>query len=223
MNTRIIYAASNAQPPVAKKYTAIAFDLLNVLLDWQPKQQVQELFPNTNAVEIIVTILKSAPWRDFNRGTISLSELAHVTHHLYGFNTEFTQQILTALPQQLPEITRGLDILHAAKSQGYKVYALSNAPKPFLEALIQNHHFFELFDGIMASYEVGSRKPEPAPYIAFLKKFSINPADLFFIDDLAANVQAGADLGIDGAVCENHEQVIQLMIEHGILKPEPPL
>lgn len=223
MNTRIIYASNNPQIITAKKYTAIAFDLLNVLLDWQPKQQVQELFPNTNAVEIIITILKSAPWQDFNRGTISLNELAHFAHHVYSFDEELTKQIFTVLPQQLPEIPRGLDILRAAKAQGYKVYALSNAPKPFLETLIQNHSLFELFDGIMASYEVGSRKPEPAPYIAFLKKFSINSTELFFIDDLAANVQAAADVGIDGIVCENHEQAIQLMIEHGILKPEPPL
>jgi putative hydrolase of the HAD superfamily len=212
MNTRIIYAANNTHPNSIKKYTAIAFDLLNVLLDWQPKQQVLQLFPNTNAVEIIVTILKSTPWQDFNRGTISLNELAHFANHAYGFDEELTKQILTQLPQHLPEITRGLDILRRAKAQGYKVYVLSNAPKPFLETLIKKHPFFQLFDGVMASYEVGSRKPESAPYIAFLEKFSINAVELFFIDDLAANVQAGADLGIDGIVCQDHEEAIQIMI-----------
>ena len=60
----------------------------------------------------------------------------------------------------------------------------------------------ELYDGAFFSGEVLALKPQPIIYQMFFERFSLDPSECFFIDDLPENVDASIKCGMD-AWCFN--------------------
>ena len=58
---------------------------------------------------------------------------------------------------------------------------------------------FPLLSGYILSSEVGVVKPELEIYQKLLKKYSLDPTESVFIDDIQANLYTAAELGF-----ENH-------------------
>nr|WP_298875110.1 HAD-IA family hydrolase [uncultured Mogibacterium sp.] len=58
----------------------------------------------------------------------------------------------------------------------------------------------EYFDGIFYSATFQCLKPQDIIYERFLKHFSLEARDCFFIDDLAENIAGAKKAGMDGAV-----------------------
>ncbi|MBM3887027.1 HAD family phosphatase, partial [Candidatus Dependentiae bacterium] len=199
-------------------YQSIIFDIGNVLIKWQPTTVAEQLFPNTSAPVIIQTLFQNPIWLEFDRGTVDIPGLTNLAVTQYNFDPLLTTQLLSALPYHLPPIHEMTDSLLKAKEQGYRVYILSNMPKPFYEALIKNNSFFKACDGLVASYQINSIKPELDIYKHLLQKFTIDPTSTLFIDDVEANIFAGNSLGIDGIVCKTPETAAQLLESYNILK-----
>ena len=56
------------------------------------------------------------------------------------------------------------------------------------------HPLLERFDALVLSYEVGAVKPEPAIFEAALKAIECRPAECFFADDIAGNIEGEVTL-----------------------------
>ncbi len=54
----------------------------------------------------------------------------------------------------------------------------------------------ELFDAVVISGQVGMRKPSPEIYLHAVRALGQEPGDCVFVDDLARNLGAAAELGI---------------------------
>jgi putative hydrolase of the HAD superfamily len=87
-----------------------------------------------------------------------------------------------------------LDTLHAA---GTPVSLLSNAPHE-LASELRRHHELKRFRHLLFSAELALIKPDPRCYVAALAAIGAGPADVVFVDDRPANIEAAAALGITG-------------------------
>jgi putative hydrolase of the HAD superfamily len=58
----------------------------------------------------------------------------------------------------------------------------------------------EWFDGLILSYEVGLRKPDPRIYQLCQQRAQCEPGECLFIDDLPTNVEAARGIGWQGIV-----------------------
>ena len=65
-----------------------------------------------------------------------------------------------------------------------------------------------MFDVVVISGEVGMRKPEPEIFHLTLEQMGREPADCVFVDDLAHNIAAAADLGITGVRHIDYERIL---------------
>lgn len=200
-----------------KKYSSIIFDLGGVLIDFRPAQLGAAVFPHTDASTIMQTLASDPLWLEFDRGTVSIEDLAEYGNEVYGFDATFTKEILEALPHHLPAVPDMVDLFMQCKQLGFKVYILSNISEPIFHAVTKKHDFFKQCDGIIASYTIKTNKPELGIYQHLLQQFNITPETALFIDDLEANIRAGNALGIDGIVCKNCAEVEQLLRTIGIL------
>ena len=72
-------------------------------------------------------------------------------------------------------------------------------PSYFLET------FTEYPDKIYTSYEAGSTKPDPGIFNYMIKDSKLNPAETIFVDDGAANIVIGKELGFITMQPENGE------------------
>jgi FMN phosphatase YigB (HAD superfamily) len=59
---------------------------------------------------------------------------------------------------------------------------------------------YDCFDAVYASHLMGVAKPDSAFYLRILREEGTAPEDAFFVDDVAANVEAALRLGIAGRV-----------------------
>lgn len=202
--------------PSQKKYTSIIFDIGGVLLDWKPQVLMAQLFPGTNAPAIIQTLTQSSLWHQFDRGIAGISNLGDLAAD-HGFDKIFAMRIVEAIPYNLPALPVTVQLLKTVKALGYKIYILSNMPEPFFPILLEQHDFFDLCDGKVASYTIKQIKPEPPIYRHLLQQFTINPEQALFIDDLEVNIRGGNAEHIDGVVCKDPREVAKLMHKLGII------
>jgi HAD superfamily hydrolase (TIGR01509 family) len=55
--------------------------------------------------------------------------------------------------------------------------------------------WFDLFDGMVISYEINAIKPEPEIYTALIDRYGLNPRQSIFIDDVWANLVGAEAFG----------------------------
>ena len=94
-----------------------------------------------------------------------------------------------------------VDYLSELKS-GYSLYLLSNTNILHLKhfrAIFFNDYGFpidKLFKKTYYSHEIGFRKPNPMAYLKVLEDAALIPGKTLFVDDLKANTDAAAELGM---------------------------
>ena len=93
-----------------------------------------------------------------------------------------------------------LDYLNELRKK-YKVYILSNT-NPYVMGWARSNAFTSAgkpldayVDKIYTSYEAGSTKPDPGIFNYMIKDSKLNPAETIFVDDGAANIVIGKELG----------------------------
>lgn len=145
---------------------------------------------------------------DWLKGTITPQDLLEIIRQTKGSFTNWTEEALVrSLAEMIftPEtfvktrqlIDEAVRFAKEAKQAGHKIYILSNwDPVSFTFMQEEYPEFFNLFDGIVLSGDIGLAKPEPAIFEYILNKYDLDPADTFFIDDQRENVEAARASGI---------------------------
>ena len=101
-----------------------------------------------------------------------------------------------------------IELMRALKRRGYRMALLTNNVRewePHWRSMLPVDELFEL---VVDSAFVGSRKPEPEIYELTVKRLGdgISPADCLFVDDLEVNVEAARELGMRAVRFESNEQ-----------------
>jgi FMN phosphatase YigB (HAD superfamily) len=92
------------------------------------------------------------------------------------------------------------------------VYTLSNIANHHIEAIEKNWNgFFDGAAGLFLSYQLGTRKPEPAIYRHTLEQLGASGEQCFFIDDRPENVEAARVEGFRAHqfIPENHAAILE--------------
>jgi len=99
--------------------------------------------------------------------------------------------------------------VHSAHEQGYITCVCTNNNAARLPALETKFSFYQDFDVVVSSYEVGYTKPSPEIFKVLLQKVGVAPAELIYADDNPGRLQGAIDLGITTFVYENFEQFLK--------------
>jgi glucose-1-phosphatase len=89
----------------------------------------------------------------------------------------------------------------------YRLLALSNTNPIHFEMLKEAYPLLAHFEDFVLSYEVGAAKPEAKIYHEAMARAQSKPAACFFTDDLAVNVTAARELGMDAVQFLSAEQL----------------
>jgi len=98
----------------------------------------------------------------------------------------------------------------------YVIYLLSNTNTIHIDALkrkigrVKWMEFFNLFDKMYLSHEVGLRKPNAAIFEYVLREQNLKPEEVFFIDDSSEHIEAANKLGIKNHHLKNGEEITTL-------------
>ncbi|MFI5332764.1 MAG: HAD-IA family hydrolase [Candidatus Babeliales bacterium] len=119
-------------------------------------------------------------------------------------------------------IKAGVKLVERCKRLGHKVYLMSNMDIEFVDLLKEKYpEIFDQFDGVIISADVKKLKPYRDIYTHTLKKYKINPATCYLIDDQEENIQGAHRHGITGILCDFHhyKEVRNELRKYGVLPP----
>jgi len=200
-----------------KKYKNIIFDLGGVLINFNPKQVIKDLFSNeTHPPFELLEIFHMQPVYDVCKGLISQDEMIDRLAKESKFDKEKIANFFHEIPRRLAPLSQGISFLKKAKKNGYKIYLLSNIDESCYN-IIHQHNFFNIVDGALMSYEHNCAKPEPEIYEKLLNMYNLKAEECLFIDDFQENIDGAQACNIDGIVCDDHDNVEKKLIELGIL------
>lgn len=196
----------------------IILDVGKVLVAWEPKQLMYELGFSEEAVcGVMKAFFDSGIWNETDRGVLSDEEILALAKEQAP---EYKKEILQFWEQlggaiwQLP-YTR--EWIRAIKRAGYRVYILSNYGSWTYETTREKAlDFLEDVDGAIFSYQVKQMKPDLEIFQTLFERFSLNPQECVFLDDLPANIAGAKAAGMQGIVFTGLEDALIELEKMGV-------
>jgi 2-haloacid dehalogenase len=208
---------------VVARRRAVVFDVGAVLIDWNPRYLYRQLFDDEAAMERFLARVCTPEWNarlDAGRPFAeAVEELAAQHPRQADLIRAYRDRWVEMLGGEIEGTVAIVRELHAA---GVPVYALSNWSAETYPLTRPLYPFIDELDGILISGQVGVAKPDPAIYRRFLERFGLDPGDMVFVDDSAANVATARSLGIQSIRFEDSAQTRRDLVRLGFpLAPQP--
>lgn len=149
--------------------------------------------------------------RSFKEGVADLAaQFPHHAHLIQAYHDHWKDSIGVAY-------TDTVDIMKHLKAKGYPLYGLSNWSAETFPYAREKYDFFDLFDGMVISGEVGYVKPEPQIYHLMLEKIGKPAEECLFIDDSLPNINQANTMDFNTIHFSSPEQLKQDLIQLGLL------
>lgn len=198
---------------------AVVFDYGNVLLEWNPRYVYERYFPNDpDAMERFFHEVNFMEWnaqqdkgRPFAEGVAELSkEFPQHARLIQAYHDHWKDSI--------GEAHWGtVEIMKRLKQAGYLLYGLSNWSAETFPLMREEYDFFNLFDDMVISGEVGHVKPQPEIFHILLDKIGRPAQECLFIDDSLANIQQAQRIGFATVHFESPEHLAKALREMKLL------
>jgi putative hydrolase of the HAD superfamily len=120
---------------------------------------------------------------------------------LDGFGERYFQQLKPNEPM--------IDYMRELRGRGYRMAICTNNIREWEARWRAMLPVDEIFDVVVDSAFVGSRKPEPRIYEITLERLDASPDRTVFIDDIEVNCEGARELGITAVRFRSTEQAIE--------------
>lgn len=195
----------------------IILDIGNVLARFGWKEYLNDCGYDEETLQgVIHATVQSRFWKEWDRGSREESELIEqCVTQAPRYEKEiraFFDHILTMVQEY--DYTEGF--MKQLKENGYKLYLLSNYSRWHFENDSKKFKFIKHVDGGIISYQINHVKPEAEIYEALIQKYSINPEEAVFLDDLQENLDGAKIFGFHTILVQSHEQSLQDLRDLGV-------
>ena len=197
---------------------AIIFDFGGVLLDWNPRYLYRKLFPDEQAIDRFLAEIGFYEWnpkQDAGRPfSVAVAELCarhpHYCELIRAYDERFLESVGGAIPGTV-------DILRRLHRAGFPLYGLSNWSAEKFRLVRPAYKFFDWFQDMVISGEVGVIKPDRRIFQLLLHKAARPAGQCLLIDDSPVNIAAAQDLGFQTIQFHNPEQLAAELVSRGLL------
>ncbi len=201
------------------KALTIVFDLGGVLMDWSPYHlYCDRLGLNRQEVDRFLKEVDFSGWNiEQDRGRSFAEATAELTARFPKYRElihAYDQRYLDSVGGSIQPV---VDLLGKLKGAGYPLYVLSNWPAEKFALVRPQYPFFEWFDGMVISGEVGMVKPDRDIFELLLERVDRPAGECLFIDDHVSNINAARELGFQTIQFLSAEQLETELLHMGIL------
>ena len=201
-----------------RKYSAIVFDLGQVLLRFDYKYFVEKV--NRHKAGIGERFLEHYKnnyeiHRDFEKGLIS--EKYFISRMLEFLDHTIDEETFCKYWSDIFSFNDDVIALLPLLKKKYKLYLISNTNSIHKKYGYQNYEFLKLFDKLILSHEVKFIKPEKEIYLEVQKVSGFPSEEHIFVDDILEYVDAAKSLGWDGIQFVGYEDLVMNLKQRNIL------
>ncbi|MGF1460799.1 MAG: HAD family hydrolase [Leptolyngbyaceae cyanobacterium] len=176
--------------------THIVADMGGVLVQLQWSERISHLLGRSVPIEELHQLwINAKSTVDFETGRTNFDEFAR--DFIQEFRLEVSPSIVQAEFLEFVQAPMAnCDRLLQNLKQTYHLSLLSNTNPAHYQKLRDRYHFYEPFDAVFLSHELGLMKPDLAIFQHVLTQLRVIPDAVAFFDDGAQNVAAAQKLGI---------------------------
>jgi len=195
----------------------VLFDLGNVIIpvDFRRCHEALALVCPHSPESVPKILGKSGLPRRFEQGEVSAEDFVAETCRLLDMKINYEQfwDVWTRI--FLPDTLIPESLLEGLR-RSHRLLLLSNTNPIHFEVARERYPLMRHFDGFVLSYEVGAMKPAPQIYREAIARSGCRPEECFFIDDLAENVEAALQQGMDAVQFQSFGQLEEEMHGRGL-------
>lgn len=199
---------------------AVAFDVGNVLVEWNPRLLYRTLFDDPAAMEWFLANVCTESWnaaldagQPFAEGVAELSRAWPAYAELIAcYDTRWTEMLGRPHADTVA-------LMLGLQRGGYGVYGLTNFATEKFAIARQLHPFLDAFAGVVVSGDEGCVKPDPRIYRLLCERYGLAPARTVFVDDRPANVETAIAEGFIGLVYHGPSQLRADLAALGVTPP----
>lgn len=190
----------------SKSYTAVIFDLGDVLFTWSPSTPKSPLPAN-----VLRNILRCYHWFEYEKRNLGEQEVYGLVAQEFKVSAADVKAAFEAARDSLQSNPEMLEIIRELKRAGLVIYAMSNISAPDWEVLSTKATPDEwaLFNHTFTSAAAGERKPNIGFFKHVIEEAKIDPSSTIFVDDKLENVLTARSFGMHGIVFDDQSKVIQ--------------
>lgn len=176
----------------------LVFDFGDIFINLN-KEAVDNAFRDLGLTEWTTTLHRLNT--DFEMGKISeLEFLEGIQKHIPQASLVDIRTAWNSILGEFPLYR--LEFLQSLKGK-YRMFLLSNTDKIHIDkfehqvGLTFSRDFYNCFEKVYFSFEMGKRKPDPEIFNYLIQKHDLSPKRTLFIDDKKENTAAAAALGLE--------------------------
>ena len=200
----------------------VAFDLGGVIITIDQSQAISRFkeIGATNVEEWLDPYTQTGIFGDLEHGLISAEDFRKELSRLIG--KEVTkEQCAYAWQGYAKDVpARNLELVRKLRQQGYRVVLLSNT-NPYMMSWVfspefdgQGHSLRDYMDDFYLSYVCKIMKPDPAIFQLVVDREGLDPSEILFLDDSAANIRAAQGVGLHTLQPQNGGDWTQEIYQH---------
>jgi 2-haloacid dehalogenase len=202
---------------------AVLWDVGNVIVDWSPRRLYEKIFQEPAACDRFLSSVCTMGWHlETDRGTQTPeSNTARLVAEHPRHETE-----IRAWWDRWDEMFDGVigeteTAMEALAARGVPQFALTNMSHHAWPGVQAMSPAFRHIRAAVVSAEEQLIKPDPAIYRVALERTGLEPRDLLFVDDSAANIEAARALGFHVHHFTDPATLWPTLVAHGLLEAEP--
>ena len=200
------------------KYSAIVFDLGNVLIPFDYTPAISKLNQIQSGLGDKFAEFYKANYslhRDFERG--SISETFFINKMLEVVDHKISAETFCGIFSDIFTLNEEVIALLPILKNYYKLFLLSNTNSIHQKYGWQKYEFLNYFDTLILSHEVGSVKPEEKIYLAVEEASGFPSAEHLYIDDIQEYVDAAKKFGWDAVQFVTYKNLLINLKERKII------
>jgi HAD superfamily hydrolase (TIGR01509 family) len=175
------------------KYKNYIFDINDVLLKFNTEMI-------KDCLSELRSILKHPIWKKYLDNSMKKNDVLEIIGKDIKLSVEEIIKILDRALHCLSPIEENIKFLNELKEKGMKLICISNCPIDDIIRIRRRFSFFDNFDVIFSSGDLGVLKPDTKAFKSILEFYDLNAEECVFFDDSEQNIKFAEDLGIKGVV-----------------------
>jgi glucose-1-phosphatase len=203
----------------------VIFDLGNVLVHIEPAAFLRSLGIDTPDNRVFYQPRVVDIVRRYERGDDTtevffahldrlLNDTDKTIRHTHGGKVHFTvDDFRSAMVSIIGVPVEGMEDVVRRVGASVPVGLLSNTNPVHIEYCLRTFHILQAIPSHFYSYQLNAFKPEPEIFERAIDKISLPPGEIFYIDDLAENVEAARRAGMLAHQFVGLENIRQVLAE----------
>ncbi|SMY31511.1 Fructose-1-phosphate phosphatase YqaB [Photobacterium malacitanum] len=108
----------------------------------------------------------------------------------------------------------GVDAILKAFAGKVPMAVVTGAPRDYVEGVLKQHGWFDLFEHVFSGYEVANNKPSPDVYLHACQIMKVESHQTVAVEDSRTGLQAAKNANICCLLINPHSSLIEIEADH---------